>query len=132
MGKVGKLKRRQKKMLEKRKEKQANAAEYQRRKIAGQNTKSKRARLSNKKNKKSNTIDHIDSICGNLACNRCHSGFPPFKIAVTIKIEEKPKSKNSKKIPKTKYVIDQKALKKKLRKKKIKKRLRRKNKLAGK
>lgn len=80
MSKKSKKASKEKNMQRKRAAKAANKAKYQAMALAGQNTKSKRARGSNKNNKKVNLIDHKDGHCGNVACKRC---FPNFSTPAT-------------------------------------------------
>jgi hypothetical protein len=62
-----------KRRKEKRARKDANQAKYQAMRDAGQNTKSKRARMQNRKNRstaKKHTHEVFD--CGNIGCFACH------------------------------------------------------------
>lgn len=71
MSKSSKANSKQKRLLEKRKRKQANKARYEALKQAGQNTKSVRARAQNRNTKLVKMIDHPDGNCGNIACKKC-------------------------------------------------------------
>ena len=80
MSKKSKKASKEKNMQRKRAAKAANKAKYQAMALAGQNTKSKRARGTNKNNKKVSTVDHKDGRCGNVACKKC---FPNFSTPAT-------------------------------------------------
>lgn len=72
MSKSSKARGKQEKLQEKRKRRQSNKARYEALKIAGQNSKSVRARKQNKNTKLVKRIDHPDGNCGNIACKKCN------------------------------------------------------------
>lgn len=71
MGKIGRAKRKEKKLQKKRAIKAANRARYAELKRLGQNSKSKRFLKGCKKNKLVNYISHPDGFCGNVGCKKC-------------------------------------------------------------
>ena len=78
MSKKSKATAKQVRLNKKRAIKMANKAKYQGWARDGDNTKSKRSRSSNRKNKLAKTVSHSMGHCGNLACVRCY----PLKINV--------------------------------------------------
>lgn len=73
-GKGAVAKRRKRRLSEKRARKAAQKALYEARKRAGQNTKSKRAKLRAKRQRKvrSRSGSHPLGPCGNIGCKRCN------------------------------------------------------------
>ena len=71
MSKSSKAASRTKRLQQRRARREANRLLYERRKQAGINGKSQRARRSAKTNRLVNVFDHPNGRCGNLACKRC-------------------------------------------------------------
>ena len=73
MSKKSKARSKLKRLQQKQDRKAARKALYEAYKKAGQNTKSKRFRVNQKKVFKN--LKHAVSFCGNLGCNKCHPEF---------------------------------------------------------
>jgi hypothetical protein len=71
MSKKSKALNKQKNLAKKRAKKAAMRAQYDAWKIAGTNTKSKRAIQTAKKTRRANSISHPEGNCGNIGCRRC-------------------------------------------------------------
>lgn len=72
MGKGSRNRRKQKRLQAKRARKAANRAEYESRKFAGINNKSKRSLLAAKKKKLRPKFKHAVANCGNIGCKKCN------------------------------------------------------------
>jgi len=72
MSKNAKAQSKKRRLDEKRARKAAQRARYERYRLDGRNTKSKRAKSQNKRGKRAKTVDHPEGKCGNVACIKCN------------------------------------------------------------
>ena len=79
MSKKAKAASKKKRLAQKRARRAANAAKYEAWRKAGQNSKSKRGKKTNKKAMRRIRLahPHREGECGNLACNICYPQYPP-------------------------------------------------------
>lgn len=82
MSKKSKTKSKERRKREKATRKAAQRARYEAYMRAGQNSKSKRSRISSKKKPRGpSTISHPDGRCGNVGCTKCFGvHFKPFLV----------------------------------------------------
>ena len=85
MSKKAKKASKEKNLQRKRARRLANKMRYQAMARAGENTRSKRFRSVNKRNRRAKAVKHLVSYCGNTGCKRCFPRIDKPRVFVKAK-----------------------------------------------